>query len=148
MKKQLLIVRISIILIFVGLSGCTQTQTDDNTTGGGNNVEIISYSVFTYYDEHEEIGFYHNIPDNELNYASYGIKGVVKNNAGKMINLINITAHFYDANNSEIYSTADQQYTITNLSNNNTENFTISLPYLNTQNFLKFDHVNFEFTIS
>jgi len=138
-KKHPIAFGIVIILLVVGLSGCTDF-------GENKEVEIIDYEVTTNWKtgdyvygitDHVEYGFYHNISDEEVAKGSQGIyykiSGTLKNIAGRKLDKITIDAVFYDIDGVELFDT-DNPYQplydsgfIGNLPTDYTEDFTIKI---------------------
>jgi hypothetical protein len=99
--------------VSVGLCGCNKQQSP--SLYQENGIEILSYNVTTHWSAgsvmdktfqyYKESGFYHNIPENAtLIDTYYQVNFTVKNNAGKLINLITIKVILYDIDNNELYS--------------------------------------------
>jgi len=133
------------------LSGCQETQFNDTTNSGGNEADIISYSVVTTWRDseyHEEPGFYHDLPDNAIYNSYYVINGVVRNTAGRLIDEMLITAIFYDVNNNELFISDRSDGIILNLPNDSARNFTFRVDFYDTEYYLNIDHVGFEITVS
>jgi hypothetical protein len=151
MKKQRVTIGFIAILIAVGLSGCQEKQTGDNTNIGGNEAVIISSSVVTTWRDsqyHEEPGFFHDFPDNAIYNSHYVINGAVKNTAGRLIDEMLITAVFYDADNNELFRSDRTEGMILNFPDGSTRNFTFSIDFYDSEDYLSFDHVDFVITVS
>jgi hypothetical protein len=94
MKKHLIVIGMVALLLVVGLSGCTDTQQDDQGSGI-DKFELLSYSVETMEDSYPEDrkigdGFIHS---EDADY--YQINGIIKNKAGYKTDII-VTMKFYD----------------------------------------------------
>lgn len=124
MKKQLIILGITFLLLAVVFSGCQDNKTDNGSKilGDTDKVELVMYSIETYDKTHEKIGdgFVH---DSKANY--YKITGTVKNIAGRYLDRVYTGARFYDNNNNylnkKVFSTPD-------LVINSKANFTMTYP--------------------
>ena len=108
MKKHLIVNGIVVLLLVVGLSGCTQNN--EGQIFDGDKFELVSYSVESWKCRNEEIDKGDNlvqmvhiekkIADDFIYNESvdeYRIEGKVKNIAGYKTNL-EIKMNFYDQN--------------------------------------------------
>jgi hypothetical protein len=144
--KKTSILLIALMVISVGfLSGCDETTTDSDTTGDSDEVELVNYKIETFGAElgfkPEKIGdgFIHTeISKN----GYYKITGTIKNNAGRMLNIITVKVNFYDINHSYLTSKSDL---IENLPDTNTTDFKVI--YLGNSSYFE-DIEQIEFDIS
>jgi len=113
MNKHLIVIGIVVILLAVALSGCEELSQDGGTQGN-TDFEIISYSVESWEDKVlglDDIkigdGFLHS---DEVDL--FTIKGIVKNNAGRLIEALEIKAKFYDGNGIFLLDWTETLYNI------------------------------------
>ena len=107
MNNHLIIFGIAVLLLAVGLSGCSETQ-NENTISDKVSVDysFIKGSTEDY-------------------VSSHYVRGTVKNIAGYKLSKIKITANFYDENDIYLKSYSDYVY---NLPDTYTEDFEIGFP--------------------
>lgn len=169
MRKQTIIVMLAVMLmVVVGLSGCTEitnldnAEQDDTSDVPASGVEIISYSVVTKwltgghwddnwewipYETYFENGFYHDYSgdiQNDYNIM-YLINGTVKNNAGEKLS-ITITPLLYDAYGNLLFEWYPPRI-ISGLPNSYTANFHFELKKEFVDYFDNVESVIFEITI-
>jgi len=146
MNKHLIVSGIVVLLICVGLSGCTQ---NDDVSGDIDKVELLNCDIktkwFTGYttgtrQEYEENGFYHDAPS-DADGLKYVVTGTAKNIASKPIDSCKITATFSDVEGNVLGTTSDY---VSDLYMGESKNFSISAysKYL-----VYFEHVE-EYTLS
>jgi len=156
MNKHLIVIGIVILLLAVGLSGCTENA---DVSGDISKVDLVDYEVKTIWYtlgdenperpgsfpvvENERDGFYHNYPNEQYTEPKYQISGTIKNIAGEMLDRIDITAKFYDINDNYLASKSATKYS---LADSYTWDFTIM--YHSGQYFENIDKVKFEFEAS
>ncbi len=149
MRRIKIIFNITLILLLLTiLCGCNESNT--------NNVIVTDYGIETFFKncgtctEYSQIGFYRNTEDGKYNdYPSYfslhtKITGKIKNNAGKKLDTVYITAIFYDEDNNELI----QKETVVNdLANSYEKVFFIDVDYYDYKDYYTYiDHVDFQIT--
>lgn len=160
-------VTLVLILIVVGLSGCTELSNQDNVEqeqddASSSDIEIISYTVVTKwltgghwdddwewipYETYFESGFYHDYSgdiQNEYNIM-YLINGTVKNNAGKKLT-ITICPLLYDAYGNLLFEWHSR--IISGLPNSYTADFSFELKKEFVNYFDNVESVRFEITVT
>ena len=170
MKKQLMIVGIIVILITVGLSGCTNNNDNNYNTNSSNNVntnnsnngntnipqsiyvEISNLNVTTNWTDGQYLGlkgshagFYYDYPKDlgYMGYAYYEVTGVVKNIATKPIDYIGFKVNFYGSTgNLIIYGIAH----VENLNVGDSQHFSTTIDERTIDNFDEIS--NYEVKIS
>lgn len=124
--------------------GCTESIEEDE-----NLAKITSYNVTTQwatgchcdgtYKEFEKNGFYHTVAiwDN----PRFNITGTVKNIASQTLSTVNITGTLYDINQTKLCTTRDLNISIeiTNLTVNQSKNFTFEIVPIDCARYLKKD---------
>ena len=152
-KKHLIVLGIAVLLICVGLSGCEESDknNDVDVTGDTSEIELLGYNITTTWwvvvyggsEKYEKSGFYHGYPSDAFN-KQYKISGTVKNIAGKTLDKVNITANFYDSNNNFLASKTDSKNIFIDTY---TWDFEIICSSIN-EYFEEIDHLKFEFEVS
>ena len=128
MKKLFVLFNIAVLL---SLCFCGCQESSDNQ-GDKNLVELIHYNIKT------EISQW----DDEYKIIS----GIVKNNAGKTLNSIEVIINFYDSNKSFLRSKSD---ILTNIPDTNTGEFIIT--YYSSNKYYKevdWNNIRFDFSVS
>jgi len=153
MNKHLIVIGMTLMLLAVGLSGCTEQS---NVIGDTDKVKITDYEVETNwlnYDNfifYNKSNFYHNYPlDSYYNYSFhdkapivwYSVSGHVMNIAGEFLDVIIVNAKFCDANNKVL---AEESETLYDLPDSYTDSFYISLNMSDTKYFDEIENVKFE----
>lgn len=142
MKKQIVILGIAVVLIAVGLSGCTETQTDgtndENKDETEEKVELVNYSVITTNWLGDELG--EGFVYGKEAFA-YKVTGQIKNIANETLNTTTITIIFYDINNNSIHAEATS---VTDLTISEIRSFSVEYTEFDP-NFENADHVTFSF---
>jgi len=122
MNRKILAVGTIVMLVCIGLSGCT------DQTGNTDEIELVSYSVTTEAYSHKTgwKNFGENFqPDalpeivahdppylsEEYTKGRYNILATVKNIAGHDISNCHITLNFYDTNDSYLFSKQINNFT-------------------------------------
>jgi len=105
MNKHLIALGMIVLLIAVGLSGCTLQSDESGETTNGGVIEIVSHSI-----------------DETYTYYARTVKGTVKNIGSSNIDEVVITAHFYDSDNEKIFT---KSMTVRYLANGETDSFSI-----------------------
>lgn len=128
--KRLTILLITILLVITGwLSGCDE-DTNENEIDI-SKLELVNYTVNTRLDL--------------LGEEFKEIKGFVKNNAGKDVEQVNITASFYNDNNTFIIS---KKTYIFNLANKDTKEFQVIYHSANNYYYqVDWDNIEIEITV-
>ena len=130
MNKNLIAIGVVILLLAVAFSGCDEPSQDDV------NVEVVSYSVDSF-EGVIKIGEGFNHSDNVDKYIIYGL---VKNNEGRLLDVVSVIAYFYDGVGNLIYETFTKIY---NISNTYEEDFSIGLDKSETNHFHTIESVSF-----
>jgi hypothetical protein len=137
-RKKIAIIGIIALLICVGLSGCTDSSNINDSSSDTNKVEIVNYEVFTKwkvfvsinktgikkYNLIETAGIQQNEPNNTEEIDSYIVRGTIKNNAGYLLDEIEIIANYYDNNNVFLNN---KSITVYNLQDTSTQGFAIKV---------------------
>ena len=89
MKKQLILIGITVLLIFVGLSGCSEIKSTSET-------DLISINYYLYDGWNYAEGL-------EPKIVSWSILGNATNTHSKMADYVQITGEFYDENDVLLY---------------------------------------------
>ncbi len=127
MNKHLIVFGIVVLLICVGLSGCTE---NGDVIGDTSKVELVGTD------------FEHNRALDGTYYDYY--KGTVKNIAGYMLDRVRVNVKFYDGNNNFLFSKQD---TIYNLANTYTKDFSVTV-YSYQSYYENIDPAEYEFDAS
>ena len=113
LNKNLVILGMIVLLLTVGLSGCTEQSDDDDNNGNDTHNLEIAYAIETLDGSHKKIedgnGFLHG-----ENVYSYKISGKVRNTEEKTIGKIKLIVDFYDSNNDFLISESIMMENITN----------------------------------
>lgn len=146
MNKKFIGMLIILILLILGLSGCNELGSGDDT-----GLKVINYEVVTQYsvwkdngtlNTYNRSGFYHDYPENA--HPSYVVNITVKNKSGDLITFMYLYIWFCDKDNIKLF----KEYTgIGNLPDTYTETITIeSNKYRNERYFDLVENIQFEFT--
>lgn len=113
MKKQLVIIGITLVLIVIGLSGCSQqTEQTSNTNPYSNDIQISNLKAVTQVIDDSgwghgvlstKSGFYHGHEHNDPGAIQYNVSGTIKNIGSKIIDRVDITVRFYNDQGNFLY---------------------------------------------
>ena len=118
MNKYLKITIISIFVLTLFLSGCTQNNSNNDDVDDQNNLEVFDVRV-----------------DVDPNNNFFEVLGKIKNNEGRDLDKVDVVVIFFDKDGVKIHSAA---YSIYNFLTNYTENFFVRYSYLDP-NYEKYD---------
>ncbi len=80
MKKQLLLIGITVVLIAVGLSGCTEEENNDNTYGNNDKAKFVG--TWRYDSESTQLKYTFN---SDGTYSHGSINGTYEIEDGKLV---------------------------------------------------------------